>query len=233
MRGPIAVGTEQLITLSHNGLRRFSRAGEVVVPVGRALAPANREVVPFSFGNGVRSDSFIYEGGKVARFSSNTYLEEEMVAEVTLALSLMVAGSPTVEAPAVAPNPTELAEQAYAMFRSPAAWARAGDLLLSAARAEGGTSLEAVEWTLHAGHALLAAGKTERARDAFRLAGERGVEVGAVMLAADAYLNAATLTLRFGERQEADDLMQKAERLASSPHLSAPHREAILRRLGR
>ena len=155
-----------------------------------------------------------------------------MIAHALLTLTLMSA-APAAAAPAPTVTPDEMARQAYDLFRTPATWNRAADLLLDAARKADDLDPRAVQWTLHAGNALVAAGKTERARQAFELAGERGLEFGAVESAARAYLSAATLAAAAGDRRHAETLMRQAEQLSHSPHISPKVRQGILRGLGR
>lgn len=147
-------------------------------------------------------------------------------------LALVMSTAPAAGAPvAFEGSPEATAQRAYELFATPSEWKQAGKLLLQAASERGGTDPHAVEWTMNAARALYAAGDVRGARAAFELAADRGVAIGSVAQAANAYLFAAAIAAERRDTDGARRLSQKAELLSQSPHLDQRVRESILNRL--
>ncbi len=124
-----------------------------------------------------------------------------------------------------------LGAEAYRLFSDRRSWHRAARMLEKAAEMRGPADANRVTDLLAAARVYGHVGATDDARRAFEAAAEGAAARGAVSDAAHAFLDAAIVAARSGDRPGANALIEKSLLLSGSPHLDAPARRAILRRV--
>ena len=151
---------------------------------------------------------------------------------ITAALMLMLPATiAATPAPGSRPDTTrarELREQAESYFATPSRWAYAADLLRESAEHLDEASPEQYQTLVTAARVFGQAGKLNSARKTFEEAAQSALARGALVEAAQAYVDAAHVAARQGKARLAVELTSRARLLADSPHLSSADRNAIL-----
>jgi hypothetical protein len=124
-------------------------------------------------------------------------------------------------------RPEVLESRAEALLTHREDLGRGARLLVQAAGMRGDTDPVAVSDLLYAAGAFYAGGKHTQGREAYVQAAERALAMGDVPRAAFGYIRAALIA---NEQRDPvrDELIQKADRLASSPFVSEAVRQSIL-----
>lgn len=124
-----------------------------------------------------------------------------------------------------------LAAEAYRLFTDKRSWHRAARMLEQSARMRDIADPARVTALLAAGRVYDHVGQSDAARRVFEAAAEAATARGAVAVAAHAFLDAAIVAVRSGDRAGAQALIEKGQLLSNSPHLEPSVRDGILRRL--
>lgn len=151
-----------------------------------------------------------------------------MMAALMLMIPATVAATP---APGSGPDTTrarELRERAESYFATPARWAYAADLLRESAEHLDEASPKRYQTLVTAARVFDQAGKLNSSRKTFEDAAQSAMARGALVDAAQAYVDAAHVAARQGKARLAVELTSRARLLADSPHLSSADRNAIL-----
>ncbi|HEU4565003.1 MAG TPA: hypothetical protein VFS05_10160 [Gemmatimonadaceae bacterium] len=127
---------------------------------------------------------------------------------------------------------TKMEQQAEALRSHPRRWYEAARLYVRAAGLRGGSDPRATKDLQQAAHLYFALNELDSASTAMRRAGDAAMARGDVVLAADAYLNAAWVAGRDGDAPAMHDFLDRARALASSPLLTSDQRRSILERAG-
>jgi tetratricopeptide (TPR) repeat protein len=155
------------------------------------------------------------------------------------ALTALLVGAPGLEAQSAAPVTDEakrvalagqLAQQARDASEEMDTFKEASSLYRQAAETLGDHP-DAADHLVHAGRLAYYTGDERRAIEDFRAAGERALEWGDVLVAAQAFLDAAWVAAEEERGAEAMELAQRAERLSSSPLIQRQERASLLSRI--
>jgi tetratricopeptide (TPR) repeat protein len=119
------------------------------------------------------------------------------------------------------------------LYSDPAHWMRAARYYEAAALARVEGDPQRVRNRVLAGRIYVGVGKLSRARGNLTRAAEESALTGDVYQAAQLYLDAALVAHGQRQFQAALQCVQRAERLASSPHLASADAAAIRQRLSR
>lgn len=131
-----------------------------------------------------------------------------------------------------APDPADrIAADAYKLFANPRSWPRAARLLERSATMRSAEDPERAAAYVAAGRVYTAIGSPAEARRAFEAGARAAAARGAIVEAAHAYLDAAIAAALSGDRSGASELLDQGALLASSPHLGAQEKDAIMRRI--
>lgn len=165
---------------------------------------------------------------------------------LTVAAVAMLAGAaPTVadqdgavamrDAAATRPLTSEKAEQlrrdAEALFSQPKEWKKAARLLEESAALRSANDAEGYECLVYAGRIRAAIGDMNGARVALEQAAAHALARGAIVEAAQAYIDAAHAAIALKDARGARELVDRAALLAQSPLLSAQQRALLNGRL--
>lgn len=155
------------------------------------------------------------------------------------ALAVLLVAAPGLEAQSAAPATDEakrvaLAEKLEQQARDASAdmetFGKASSLYREAAETLGDHP-DAADHLVHAGRLAYYTGDRGRAIEDFRAAGEQALEWGDVLVAAQAFLDAAWVAAEEERGTEARELAQRAERLSSSPLIQRQERASLLSRI--
>lgn len=159
-----------------------------------------------------------------------------LVTSAVLSVLAPVAGIPSGRTDtATADGRPEVAQrlqaEAFALFNQKTEWRRAALLFEQSAQEWGAADTNRPKAFTVAANIYAHLGALNDAQKAFQQAAESAAGMGAVKMAAHAYLDAAEVAVRRGESGEAQELVQSATLLSSSPHLSHEDKRSILARL--
>jgi tetratricopeptide (TPR) repeat protein len=159
---------------------------------------------------------------------------------LTVALLTILATAPVLadqtaghEDPA-APDPdraAQLRQQAEELFSQPKQWKKAVRLLEESASLREASDPEAYECLIYAGRIRAAMGDPSGARESLEKAGEHAMARGALVEAANAFIDAAHAAVALKDARGAQDLVDRARLLADSPLLSLEQRSGLKARL--
>lgn len=124
----------------------------------------------------------------------------------------------------------EYEQQARSLLNERSEWARAASLFEKAAKHRGDDPEAAEDWRM-AGLMAHYVGKNHQAREALERSAEVALEWGDVGAAAHSLIEAAWVAQLQGDVADTNDLVRRAERLASSPLLARAERTALMSRL--
>lgn len=125
----------------------------------------------------------------------------------------------------------ELKAQAEALFSQPKRWGKAMRLLEESASLRAASDAAAYDCLVLAGRIAYAIGDTSGALDNLRKAAEHALARGAVMEAANAYIDAAHVAKASRDAALMKDLFERAQLLTTSPLLSQEDRAILANRL--
>jgi hypothetical protein len=125
----------------------------------------------------------------------------------------------------------KIKRQAEALYERPASYYRAAELHEFEAAARAASDPLRVEALDRAARLYVYIGEVEKGRTVMAKAARQALSRGDVARAAHAFIDAAFMAAREGDRKLVDDLTNEAAMLALSPLLSASERVAIQRRI--
>lgn len=155
------------------------------------------------------------------------------------ALAVLLVGASGVEAQSAVPATDEaertaraeqLERQADEASQDMKSFKKASSLYREAAEALGDHP-DAADHLVQAARLAYYTGDESRAIQDFRAAGERALEWGDVLVAAQSFLDAAWVAAEEDRGTEAIQLAQRAERLSSSPLIQRQERASLLSRI--
>ncbi|MBR9990756.1 MAG: hypothetical protein KFH98_13430 [Gemmatimonadetes bacterium] len=147
---------------------------------------------------------------------------------------LAVQGSGDVVATAAVPEPEkakELQDRAEALFSQPKQWRKAVRLLERAADLRGADDAAAYDCLVYAGRIGAGIGDFQGARANMEKAAAHAMARGAIIDAANAYIDAAHAAVALKDARSAQELVDRATLLTESPMLSAAQRTVLKARL--
>jgi tetratricopeptide (TPR) repeat protein len=163
---------------------------------------------------------------------------------ITTAITLLVVAGPAAGiqksadgALAMAPPPdrieraAELKLEAEALFPQPRQWKKAVRLLEQSAALRSASDPEAYTCLIYAGRIKAALGDNAGARVTLEKAAEHALARGAIVDAANAYIDAAHAAVQERDAQVAQQFLDRASLLADSPLLSVAQRTLLKSRL--
>jgi hypothetical protein len=145
-------------------------------------------------------------------------------AQSTLA-PVTITASQTAEA-------NSLDERAVALYSKPGKWRKAAWMHEEAADRRAITDARAYHSLIMAGHLYYAARDNGLAFEAMARGAERAAQIGDVMTAANAYVDAGLMAAEANRGEEIGEMARHAVALANSPLLSDEQRQAIVKRVG-
>lgn len=154
-------------------------------------------------------------------------------------LAVLLVGASGVEAQSASPVTDEaqkvalaerLGQEAREASRDMKSFEKASSLYREAAETLGDHP-DAAEHLVQAGRLAYYTGDESRAIQDFRAAGERALEWGDVLVAAQSFLDAAWIAAEEERGTEARELAHRAERLSSSPLIQRQERASLLSRI--
>lgn len=151
----------------------------------------------------------------------------------TIAALMLMLPAGLAASPAAHPGPDttrakELRAKAESLFDTPSRWVHAADLLRESASLLERTSPQRYHTLVISARVYSQAGKLHNSRKAFQEAADNALARGALVDAAQAFVEAAHVAARQGNARLAVELTGRARLLAESPHLNAGDRSAIL-----
>lgn len=157
---------------------------------------------------------------------------------LTVAAIVFMAAAPAVadQPDRIGANPepdraAELQAEAEALFPEPAQWKKAVRLLEASAELRGADDPAAYECLLYAGRIQAAIGDHRGARSNLEKAAEHALARGDIAEAANAFIDAAHAAVALKDARRAQDLVDRAGRLARSPLLPSDQRAVLESRL--
>jgi hypothetical protein len=148
--------------------------------------------------------------------------------------ALAVQGSGDVDVAVPSPDTEkaqQLQEQAEALFSQPKQWKKAVRLLEQSADLRGADDAGAYDCLLYAGRIRAAIGDFGGARSSLEKAAEHAMARGAIIDAANAYIDAAHAAVAGKDARGAQQLVDRAALLTDSPMLSAQQKTVLKARL--
>jgi hypothetical protein len=134
-------------------------------------------------------------------------------------------------APAATERARQLRAEAEALYTQPRQWRKAARLLEQSAQLRGADDPEAYSCWMYAARLRASIGDYAGARLGLEKAAAHALARGAVIDAAHAYIDAAHVALQERQPQRAQQLVEQARLLASSPLLDADQADQIVARL--
>jgi hypothetical protein len=125
-----------------------------------------------------------------------------------------------------------LDERAVALYSTPKKWRKAAWMHEEAADRRAITDARAYQSLIMAGHIYYAARANGLAYEAMARGAERAAQLGDVVTAANAYVDAGLMAAEANRGDEISDMARHAVALANSPLLSDEQRTAIVKRVG-
>jgi len=125
-----------------------------------------------------------------------------------------------------------LDERAVALYSRPNKWRKAAWLHEEAADRRAITDARAYHSLIMAGHIYYAARANGLAFEAMARGAERAAQIGDVVTAANAYVDAGLMAAEANRGEEIQEMARHAVALANSPLLSDEQRQAIVKRVG-
>jgi tetratricopeptide (TPR) repeat protein len=163
---------------------------------------------------------------------TNVRIRKLLLGAVVLSLAM-----PAVASADVSPGPDKdrarlLRAKAEALYDQPSEWRRAAKLLEASAELRTADDPEAYECLFYAGRIRGTLGDFSVAAKLLERAADHALARGAVMDAAQAYLDAAIAAKSNQDATSAVELLGKARLLAGSPQLTDLEKGLLLSRLG-
>jgi tetratricopeptide (TPR) repeat protein len=125
----------------------------------------------------------------------------------------------------------QLKERAEELYTQPKQWKKAARLLAQSAALREASDPEVYECLISAGRIQAAIGEFGAARESIEKAAEHAMARGAIVEAANAYIDAAHLSVELKDAARARDLVDRARLLTESPLLSLQQRTVLIRRI--
>ncbi|HUF49350.1 MAG TPA: hypothetical protein VMN60_00865 [Longimicrobiales bacterium] len=125
----------------------------------------------------------------------------------------------------------ELRQQAEALFSEPRQWRKAARLLEQSAELREASDAEGYICLLYAGRIQAALGDLNGARQNLEKAAQQALTRGSIVEAAHAYIDAAFVAAEAKQAQTAQQLIERATLLTSSPLLSATQKAGLTSRI--
>jgi hypothetical protein len=140
--------------------------------------------------------------------------------------------SPVTVTASQAAEANSLDERAVALYSSPKKWRKAAWLHEEAADRRSISDPRAHQSLIMAGHIYYAAGANGLAFEAMARGAERAAQIGDVVTAANAYVDAGLMAAEASRGDEIADMARRAVALANSPLLNDEERATIVKRVG-